>query len=95
MEYRSGGTGGAHPGVDISPDLSPRAKPYCGVKCQIWVVTNHQYGISKLIPKTSFRNETSDGFTECRLFSQAQLLRAHWSRMWEISILLRSNDHGN
>ena len=95
VEYRSGGTGGPHPGVDIFPDLSPRAKPYCGVKCQIWVVTNHQYGISKLIPKTSFRNETSDGFTECRLFSQAQLLRAHWSRMWEISILLRSNDHGN
>ena len=33
MEYRSGVTGGPHPGVDISPDLSPRAKPYCGVKC--------------------------------------------------------------
>ena len=24
---------GPHPGVDIFPDLSPRAKPYCGVKC--------------------------------------------------------------
>ena len=33
MEYRSGGTGGPHPGVHIFPDLSPRAKPYCGVKC--------------------------------------------------------------
>ena len=33
MEYRSGGTGGPHPGVDIFPDLSPRANPYCGVKC--------------------------------------------------------------
>ena len=33
VEYRSGGTGGPHPGVDIFPDLSPRAKPYCGVKC--------------------------------------------------------------
>ena len=33
VEYRSGGTGGAHPGVDIFPDLSPRAKPYCGLKC--------------------------------------------------------------
>ena len=33
-EYRSGGRGGPHPGVDISsPDLSPRANPYCGVKC--------------------------------------------------------------
>ena len=26
-------SGGPHPGVDIFPDLSPRAKPYCGVKC--------------------------------------------------------------
>ena len=33
VEYRSGGTGGPHPGVDIFPDLSPTAKPYCGVKC--------------------------------------------------------------
>ena len=33
MEYGSGGTGGPHPGVDIFPDLSPRAKPYRGVKC--------------------------------------------------------------
>ena len=24
---------GPHPGVDIFPDLSPTAKPYCGVKC--------------------------------------------------------------
>ena len=27
------GPGGPHPGVDIFPDLSPRAKPYCGLKC--------------------------------------------------------------
>ena len=33
MEYRSGGTEGLHPGVDIFPDLSPRAKAYCWVKC--------------------------------------------------------------
>ena len=33
MEYRSGGTGGPHPGGDIFRDLSPRVKPYCGVKC--------------------------------------------------------------
>ena len=30
---RSGGTGGTYPGMYIFPDLSPRAKPYCGVKC--------------------------------------------------------------
>ena len=32
VEYRSGGTGGQHPEVDIFPDRSPRAEPYCGVK---------------------------------------------------------------
>lgn len=37
VEYRSGGTGDPHPGVDIFPDLSPRAKPYCGVKCSQWL----------------------------------------------------------
>ena len=33
MEYRSVETRGPYPEVDIFPDLSPRAKPYCGVKC--------------------------------------------------------------
>ena len=33
VEYRSGGTSTPHPGVDIFADLSPKAKPYCGVKC--------------------------------------------------------------
>ena len=33
VEYRSGGTGGPHPGVDIFPDLSQRAKPHFGIKC--------------------------------------------------------------
>ena len=36
VEYRSGGTGGPHPGMNILnifPDLSPRVKPYCEVKC--------------------------------------------------------------
>ena len=33
MEYRSGVTGGPQPGLDIFPDLSPRAKRYCGVTC--------------------------------------------------------------
>ena len=33
VEHRSSGTRGSHPGVDIFPDLSPRAKPYCGVTC--------------------------------------------------------------
>ena len=33
VEYRSGGSGDPHHGMDIFPDLSPRAKPYCGVNC--------------------------------------------------------------
>ena len=37
VEYRSGVTWGPHPGVDIFPDLSPRPKPYCGVKCSQWL----------------------------------------------------------
>ena len=32
VEYRSGGTGGPYTGMDIFPDLSPRANPYCGEK---------------------------------------------------------------
>ena len=39
---------------------------------QIWVVTRHQYGISALVPQTSFREETSGSVAKCRLFSQAE-----------------------
>ena len=38
---------------------------------QIWVVTRHQYGISALVPQTSFRGETSDSLAKCSLFSHA------------------------
>ena len=39
---------------------------------QIVVVTRHQYGISALVPQTSFpRGETSDGVAKYWLFSQA------------------------
>ena len=31
----------------------------------------HHYRISALVPQTSFRGQTSDGVTKCRLFSQA------------------------
>ena len=33
MEYQSCGTSGPHPGGDMFMELSPRTKPYCGVKC--------------------------------------------------------------
>ena len=34
-------------------------------------MTRHQYGISALVPQTSFRGETSDGLAKCSLFSHA------------------------
>ena len=39
---------------------------------QIWVATCHQYGISAVIPQTTFCWETSGDVTECWLFSQAK-----------------------
>ena len=36
------------------------------------VVIRHQYGISAVIPRTSFAGETSGGVAKCRLFSQAR-----------------------
>ena len=41
---------------------------------QIWVVTQHQYGISALIFQMSFGGETSDSVVKCQLFSQASHL---------------------
>ena len=38
---------------------------------QIWVVKRHQYGISVLVPQTSFRGETSGGVGKRRFCSQA------------------------
>ena len=33
VEYLSCRTSGPHPGGDMFMELSPRTKPYCGVKC--------------------------------------------------------------
>ena len=38
---------------------------------QIWVVTRHQFGISRLVSQTLFRGETSGGVEKSRLFSLA------------------------
>ena len=35
---------------------------------QIWVLTRHQYGISALVPQSSFRGETIGDVSKCRLF---------------------------
>ena len=37
----------------------------------MWVVTRHQYGVSALLPKTSFRGKTSGDVAKCRLFCQS------------------------
>ena len=36
-----------------------------------WTVTRHQYGISVLVPQTSFQREISGDVAKCWLFSQA------------------------
>ena len=38
---------------------------------QIWVVTRHQFGISRLVSQTLFRGATSGGVGKSRLFSPA------------------------
>ena len=45
---------------------------------QIWVVTRHQYGISALVPQTSFGGKTSGSVAKCRLISQASVLMRPW-----------------
>ena len=42
---------------------------------QIWVVTRHQYGITALVPQTSFPVQTRGGVAKCRLFSQAVVVQ--------------------
>ena len=65
MEYRSGGTGGPHTGGDIFPDLSPRVKPYCGVKCSKgW-----------LFPVTTFIGKEDSSSTAQELMQECDLVR--------------------
>ena len=45
---------------------------------QMQVVMHNQYGISELVPQTSFCRETSGGMLESWLFSQATLKNTHW-----------------
>ena len=44
----------------------------------IWVVRRHQYGISALVSRMSFRGETSGGVVKCRLF-----LRLFFYHNWQ------------
>ena len=39
---------------------------------QKWEETRHQYGISALVPQTSFRGKPVVGVVKCRLFSQVK-----------------------
>ena len=45
-----------------------------GSNSQLWVVTRHQYGISALVPQTSFRWKTRGSFAKCQLYCQANSL---------------------
>jgi len=47
---------------------------------QICVVTRHQYGISALVPETSFCRETSGRVMKCQLLSQdmAEVHKQKW-----------------
>ena len=51
VDYRSSGTRGPCTGVDIFPDLSPRAKPDCGVKC------SQSQGVRPISPSTKGNQE--------------------------------------
>ena len=56
-------------GLDSASDwlrqISVMARPIRS-PTQIWVVTRHQYGISALVPQTSFRGESSGGIDKFR-----------------------------
>ena len=50
---------------------------------RIWVMLRHQYGISAVVVKTSFRGETSGCVVKCKLFSQIILVepRSHFRNL--------------
>ena len=56
------------------PKLISLAIRQIGSNSQLWVVTRHQYGISALVPQTSFRSKTKGSFAKCQLYSQANSL---------------------
>ena len=60
-----------------------------GMSIHIWVVTRHQYGISVLVPQTSFPGETSGDDAKCWLFSQRFVLLCLYKRFLLVSNLLR------
>ena len=54
---------------------------------QTWGVMIHQYGISALVPQTSFCPETSGGVTKCWLQSQANNNWFHHKNcIWEMRV---------
>ena len=60
---------------------------------QIWVVTQHQYGISALVSQTPFGGKTSGSVDKCRLFSQAWEILACRIRnpgLWNLEYILRN-----
>ena len=59
-------------GSDWLKQISHAARPIRSTT-QIWVVTRDQYGISSLVPQTSFGGKTSGGVAKCRLFFSGHL----------------------
>ena len=57
---------------------------------QICVVTRHQYGISALVPQTSFYRETSGGLIKRQLFSQdmAEVHKQKWKWPTILNVLV-------
>ena len=51
---------------------------------QIWVVTRHQYGISALVPQTSFGGETSGSVAKCRVFSKASVIKCKKRKLFKL-----------
>ena len=52
---------------DWLKQISHAARPIRSAT-QIWVVTRKQYGISELVPQTSFYGETNGGVAKLRVF---------------------------
>ena len=82
-----------YPDLGSTPDWSKQislvARPI-GSTNKIWVVTRHQYGISALVPQTSFcaREISGSVAAKCGLFSQASMWRSDWMSTKPLFVLL-------
>ena len=62
---------------------------------KLYLVTRHQYGISALVPQTSFCGEINGGVTKCRrrrLFAQAKKLKLPYAAKGYLNKGKNTND---